>query len=196
MRHDLNPFFSQATGTSRGRKKRHRSARSGESVRITALGDISNSSSIDPNFFTITFTAGPRSGTLRQVQIDLHEIGLKFDTTTATGFPFTLGRLVNISPGSITTNARPGIASFTQLIINFAPGAFTPASSVSFGIDRDFAGDGGGNDGDILQGAEIKAFTTRNTRLSGKFVNRFGFGYTIADGFGLIDAVKAAQAVR
>ena len=193
--HDLDPFFSQATATSRGGRKRHRSTRSGESVRITALGDITNSSSIDPNFFTITFNAGPRSGTLRRVVIDLGEIGLKFDTTTATGFPFTLGRLVNISPGSIGTNARPGIASFKQLIISFAPGSFTSASSVSFGIDRDFAGDGGGNSADILQGAPIKAFTTRNRRLSGQFVNRFGMGYTIADGFGLIDAVKAAQAV-
>jgi hypothetical protein len=191
--HDLDPFFSEATVTpSRGRKGRRAA---GSSVRITALGNTSNASSTDPNFFRIDFTAGSRGGTLRQVKIDLREIGLKFDTTSATGFPFTLGQLVGISPGSITTNAPPQNNNFNALIINFAPGAFTSASSVSFGIDRDFVGDGGGNQADILEGAQVKATTSLKGALSGKFVNQFGTGYTIADGFGLIDAVKAAQAV-
>ena len=191
--HDLDPFFSQANAM----RGRHRRGRHGSgSVQITALGNSTNASSSDPNFFTISFTAGRRGRSLREVRIDLGDIGLKFDTTTDTGFPFTLGRLVNISPASITTNARPGDPNLRELVIDFAPGAFTPASSVSFGVDRDFAGDGGGNSADLLQGAIVTSSTGRRGKLSGRFVNEFGTGYSIADGFGLIDAVQAAQAVR
>ena len=141
-------------------------------MRVTGFGNSSNASATDPNFFTITH-AGP--GTLLQVSIDVGHAGLTFDSTSETGFPFTLGRLVNISPDSIRTNARPGIPGFQQLIINFAPGAFTSASSVSFGIDRDFIGDGAGNQADVLAGAEVNAITARG-RLVGTFRNQFGFG--------------------
>jgi hypothetical protein len=191
--HDINPFFSQASlAGGRPRKGRGGRRRGGGSVRITAFGNGSDASRTDPNFFTITLRGG---GSLRQVKIDLSEIGLKFNTRPDTGFPFVLGRLVHISPARISTNARPGIPNLKELIINFAPGAFTPASSVSFGIERDFAGDGSVNDADILEGAEVTALTSKR-RLTGTFRNQFGRGYTIADGFGLIDAVKAAQAVR
>jgi Subtilase family len=190
--HDTDPFFSQARlALGPRRKSKHRRRGGPISVRITASGNSNEASATDPNFFTITLAG---RANLRQLIIDVGHAGLKFDTTTATGFPFTLGRLVNISPASITTNARPGVASFTHLVINFAPGSFTPASSVSFGIDRDFIGDDGGNQADVLAGAEVNAITSQR-RLHGTFRNRFGSGYTIVDGFGLIDAVLAAQAV-
>jgi subtilisin family serine protease len=199
--HDIDPFFSQATARPRHGRRGRRAA--GASVGVTAFGNSSNASATDPNFFTINFTAGNRGGTLRQVRIDLQRIGLKFDTTRDNGFPFTLGRLVGISPGSITTNAPRGQGgrnnfdenNFTSLVINFAPGSFTSASSVSFGIDRDFIGDGGGNQADLLEGAPVSAITSLRGQLVGRFVNQFGMGYTIVDGFGLIDAVEAAQAV-
>jgi len=191
--HDLDPFFSEAAVRPRHGRKGRRAA--GSSVHITAFGNSSDASAQDPNFFRIDFTAGSRGGTLQQVKIDLREIGLKFDSTAATGFPFTLGQLVGISPGNIRAIAPRKRDGFKELIINFSPGAFTSASSVSFGIDRDFVGDGGGNSADLLQGAQVNATTSLRGALSGKLVNQFGTGYTIDDGFGLIDAVKAAQAV-
>jgi hypothetical protein len=78
------------------------------------------------------------------------------------------------------------------LILTFSPNTFTGLSSVSFGIDRDFFGDGGGNSADLLEGAKVSAITTQET-LSGVFVNIYGSGFSLADG--LIDAVKAANAV-
>lgn len=189
--HDVDPFFSQVRATGRhGRRGRHAA---GSSVTMTASGNGSNASSRDPNFFTINFAAGRQGLTLKDVTIDMREIDLKFDTT-ATGFPFTLGRLVGISPSSITTNATPGTDGFVQLTISFAPGTFTSAVSVSFGIDRDFVGDGGGNSADLLQRANFSAHTTKG-RVFGAFMNKFGTGYSIADGFGLIDAFTAAQRV-
>ena len=65
---------------------------------------------------------------------------------------------------------------------------------MSFGIDRDFIGDGGGNNGDYLEGGIVTATTTKNA-LRGIFTNNYGFGFTIADGFGLIDGQRAAQLV-
>ena len=45
-----------------------------------------------------------------------------------------------------------------------------------------------------MEGGVITATTTVN-QLRGFFVNTYGFGFTELDGFGLIDATKAAQLV-
>src|SRR4029077_2308335 len=97
--HDIDPFFSQGTTSAGGRRPRQRRHRRrgaptlGGSAHITAFGNSSNASSQDPNFFTITFTPKSLRSTLQQVIINLAGIGLKFDTTSDTGFRFTLGRL-------------------------------------------------------------------------------------------------------
>jgi hypothetical protein len=187
--HDIDPFFSQVIAVPRRRARRA----SGSSMTITAAGNGSNASSRDSNFFTINFAGRPGQA-IQYVIINMKEIDLKFDTTTEHGFPFTLGRLVGISPSSIITNATPGTDGFVKLTISFAPHTFTPGASVSFGIDRDFVGDGGANAADLLQKAKVSARTTRG-KLFGAFVNKFGSGYSIADGFGLIDAFTAAQRV-
>jgi subtilisin family serine protease len=188
--HDIDPFFSQGTATTPP-GKRHST---GASVHVTANGNDTNASSRDPNFFTITFHPGKNKESLLQVTIDINPAGLEFDSTSDLGFPLTLGKLVGISPSSISTSVRPESFGMPSATLFFAKKSFTGATSVSFGIDRDFIGEGGGNGADLLQNARIYATTTKSG-LEGTIMNAFGFGYTILDGFGLIDAVTAASAV-
>jgi hypothetical protein len=188
--HDIDPFFSEGTATTApGRRKS-----SGASVHVTANGNATNASSKDPNFFTVTFHPGKNKETLLQVTIDINPAGLEFDSTSDLGFPLTLGKLVNISPNSISTSVRPESFGMASATLFFVKKSFTGASSVSFGIDRDFIEEGGGNSADLLQNARIYATTTKSG-LEGTIMNTFGFGYTVIDGFGLIDAVNAAAAV-
>jgi hypothetical protein len=193
MEHDLDPFFSEATAQgirNTSRRKRF----SGATVTLTGTGNSSNASSRDPNFFTLTFNSVKRRESLLSITIDLTNAGLKFDTTAATGFPVTLGRLVNINRSDIFNFSPPGIESLTTVTLAFTPGAFKNGTSISFGVDRDFIGDGGGNTGDYLEGGVFTATTTVN-QLKGVFVNNYGFGFTELDGFGLIDAARGAQLV-
>ncbi len=197
LSHDLDPFVSSATATGgRGKGKKKKKRLSGSTVTVTGTGNDSNASSRDTNFFTITFATTKRKETLSSITIDLTDAYLKFDTTSDLGFPLTLGRLVNITPDDIITSiVRPGLDTIPSITLFFRNGAFTPGTSVSFGIDRDFIGDGGGNNGDYLEGGVVTA-TTRKKSLSGTFVNNYGFGFSIADGFGLIDGEKAAQQIH
>jgi hypothetical protein len=142
----------------------------------------------------LSFSIVKKKESLSSITIDLTNAGLKFDTTSDTGFPFTLGRLVNINPNQIHASALPGVESISSITLTFNPGAFKNGTSISFGIDRDFIGDGGGNTADYMEGGTFTAMTTRND-LKGVFVNNYGFGYTFLDGFGLIDAARAAQLV-
>jgi hypothetical protein len=136
--HDIDPFFCRATA--KGRKPP-------QSVTVTGFGSSTNASAHDPNFFTITFSPLKLGETLTSLTIQLTGAGLKFDSTVATGFPFTLGKLKNISAGSITSNAPANKEKFSSVTLYFKSGSFTGASSVSFGLDRDYIGDGGGNGG-------------------------------------------------
>src|SRR4029077_10525587 len=188
-----DPFFSQAMA--QGIRKTRRTKKfSGATVTLSGTGNSSNASSRDVNFFNLTYSSVKKNESLLSVTIDLTPAVLKCDTTTEHGFPFTLGRLVNITPNQITASAPPGQDPIPSITLTFAPGAFRNGTSITFGIDRDFIGDGGGNTGDYLEGAVITASTTRN-QLKGVFVNHYGFGYTSLDGFGLIDAAKAVQLI-
>jgi Subtilase family len=186
--HDIDPFFSHAMASAKP-GRRHST---GASLNITAFGNSSNASSTDPNFFTITFNPARRRESLLEVTIDLSDAGLKFDSTSDTGFPFTLGNLKGISPSSIRTNVQAESPNIESITLFFARNSFTARTSLSFGIDRDFIGDGAGNGADLLQGGRVSGRTNK-TGLSGTFTNEFGTGYTITDGFGLIDAVAAAS---
>jgi hypothetical protein len=192
MQHDLDPFFCQAVtrGVARSRRRKF----SGATVTLSGCGNSSNASAHDTNFFTLTFDSVKPKESLKSITVDLTNAGLKFDTTAATGFPLTFGRMVNINPNQITVIAPPETETLPSITLLFAPGAFKNGTSLSFGIDRDFIGDGGGNTADFMQGGVVTAVTTKNN-LKGVFANTFGFGFSEADGFGLIDAVQAAQSV-
>ena len=188
--HDIDPLFIRGTAT--GQLSGHRG--SAASLGVTGFGNGSNASSRDPNFFTVTFTPGRTGETLTRLTIDLISAGLKFDSTSDTGFPFTLGDVRGIFPASITANISKQNPNIESITLFFKKGTFNAGTSVSFGIDRDYIGDGGGNGADLMQNGRISASTTRGG-LQGTFMNTFGSGYSILDGFGLIDAVQAAAAV-
>ena len=48
----------------------------------------------------------------------------------------------------------------------------------------------------LIPGARVTAKTSKNAGFNGTFSNTFGGGYVILDGFGFIDAVKAASFIR
>lgn len=193
MEHDLDPFVAEAVTRPATITRRSRRF-TGGTVTLTGTGNSSNASARDRNFFTLSFSTTKKKETLRSVTINLTDASLKFDTTVATGFPFTLGKLVGITADAISCNAPAETETVNPITLTFAPGSFKNGTSISFGIDRDFIGDGGGNTGDYLEFGDITAITTSNT-LKGVFANNYGFGFSELDGFGLIDAVKATQQV-
>jgi len=190
MQHDLDPFFSQAVSRPLTKSRRKRQFAGGV-ITLSGCGNSSNASARDPNFFTLSFESAKRKESVKSVTINLTDAFLKFDTTVATGFPFTLGKLVGIDQSQISVSAPPEQETLSSITLTFAPGAFKSGVSINFGIDRDNIGDGGGNTGDYMEFGNFTAGTTRNA-LKGVFVNDYGFGFSPLDGFGLIDAVNAA----
>jgi len=175
--HDLDPYFSQALASG-----------GSDNVRVTAHGSSSDDSAHDPNFFSVSFN-GKAGETLNELRIDLTNIGMAFDPDPAAGYPFTVGSNPNgvVVAFSLSTDRR----LLTLKFANFLPGA-----TISFGIDRDFAATGsGGNSADFLAGADIIATVNFNTTLLGAFGNQLGYGFTYADGFGLVDARGAVQSI-
>lgn len=194
MEHDLDPL--ESTAVSQGvRNTPKRKKFSGGKITLTGIGNSSNASARDRNFFTLTFNTTKRNESLTSITIDLTDAFLKFDSTTATGFPFTLGKLVGLSPSDVVGIIPMEKETIPSITIAFAPGAFRNGDSMTFGIDRDNIGDGGGNTADYMEFGSFTATTTKNN-LKGFFTNKYGFGFTVLDGFGLIDAVEATSHVQ
>ncbi|APV50805.1 hypothetical protein BWI17_14580 [Betaproteobacteria bacterium GR16-43] len=134
----------------------------GGTLTITLDADYTNSSAttstlplIDPNVFKVSYsgagavasitlngTNGNTTGGNNTVGV---APGMVFDTRAiaSSGLPFTLGTLVGLVPGDITTvngptAPAPAVAgeSFT-LTINLGNGTFTNGKSFAFNVDRD-----------------------------------------------------------
>ena len=193
MAHDIDPLFCQAVSR-QTIFTRHKQRFSGGTVTLSGFGNNSNASAHDSRFFTLSFISRKRKEYLKSITIDLTGAFLKFDTTSDLGFPLTLGKLINIDASQITVDAPPNTESLSSITLNFAPNAFKNGTAIQFGIDRDFIGDGDGNDGDYLEFGGFSAITNKNS-LRGTFFNTYGFGYTPLDGFGLIDAVQTMNRV-
>lgn len=176
--HDLDPFFSQA-----------RASRETASLTVSAHGDSSDASADDPNFFAVTFAGNPGE-TLTHLEIDLSNVGLVFDETTETGYPFTVGS----NPNGVVVVAHTVSSNRRVLSLDFTN--FKAGDSLSFGIDRDLEiSNAEGNLADLLAGADIRATHDGAVPLQGAFVNEIGSGYTLADGFGLVDARAAVETI-
>ncbi|MGH9628256.1 MAG: S8 family peptidase [Bryobacteraceae bacterium] len=164
-------------------------AASGEAnLAVTAGGDGAN----DPNFFRVTFDSPGQ--TLTSLTINLAPAGLVFDPSQANGFPLTIG---SASPGVTVTSSPPSQVS-PALTLTFS--GFTSERFINFGIDRDFedgTGLEGGNTADLLAGATVRATLAGPgpASVNGVFVNRIAKGYSVFDGFGLIDAISALNAL-
>ena len=157
----------------------------GASTTLSAMGDESNASSLDPNFFHLAFS-GPADRSLVRVVINVGAAGLVFDPTVQDGLPFTVGETSGVSAGDANTSLD---ATGTELTVQFTPGVFTNGRTFNFGIDRDPAGNAtGGNSADLLAAAKVKAFTSGNaggskararcsTRSARGTVRRAGMGW-------------------
>ncbi|MBC8120729.1 MAG: S8 family serine peptidase [Gemmatimonadaceae bacterium] len=164
---------------------------------VSTKGDGSNSSSQDPNFFTITLDPSAVGERVVQVVIDLSTagLGLVFDTSSLEegGFPFTLGTLRGVTADQVDWELND---SSTLLTLTFDSDSFGPGDSVSFGIDWDVAAsENGGNDADLLAGATVSAMGRSGAAGSGVFVNTSSSGFDPLTGFGLVNALGAVNAV-
>lgn len=157
-------------------------------VQFNANGSLAD----DPTFFTISF--GGSGLKLDALSIDATPVGVQFDPSPTTGFPLTVGS----TTGPVLTSAPPTVPT-SLLELSFS--GFTSGNSLSFGIDRDIAALAAyGNSADLLGGAVVRY---RYSRLDGSnpvtgskvLANRIGSGYTVEDGYGLIDAAAAVQAL-
>lgn len=176
--HDLDSNFSRATVTANG-----------STLDLTATGDDSNDSATSASFFSLRWD-DPNGIPLQQLTIDLSHTALVFDPRTDLGFPFTVGQ--NGGNVSVTSTLS---ADNRVLTLNFG-NTFTPGKSISFGIDRDFAGiSAGGNSADDLGGASVTAIADPTAPLFTAFNNSLGHGFNPADGQGLLDAKLAVETI-
>jgi hypothetical protein len=201
-RHDVKPNFSAA-----------KAAAGPVTVKVSGTGDGQSRSQFDTEVFQIDFN-GPEGYTLENVTIDLSAAnplrvrlgvaspGIQFDPRANSGMPVTLGSLSNISAADIGFSPLSQAAPFSKsLTVSFAAGKFTKDSLVRFGVDRDeVATGGGGNSADLLLGGTISG-TVRSPSgealpFTGSFKSVPRNGYSTLDGEGLIDALKAVNALR
>ncbi len=200
--HDLAPFRSVA------------SARAGAAtVKLEAVGDGTPLSTFNPNAFRVSLS-GPAGYTLKSLTIDLDSAngqrvflgvpspGMQFDPRDDGGFPFTLGELNGVPANAVSIKPLAVAPPFSQqLTLKFAADAFGTSEAVSFGIDRDeTARDGFGASMDLLVGGRIEGTVVgpggNNIAFSAKIKpGRTAAGYSVSDGYGLIDAVKALKLV-
>jgi len=177
--HDLDPGFSQAV------------LGDGNTViKLTAQGGEDFSQLSNKKFFNLQFTTPTAGQTLASLVIDLGNTGLYFNTTRATGFAMSVGGSSDgvQATSSVSAGTRP-----TTLTINFTN--LQSGGFVQFGIGRSQRSDAqDGLSADLLSGATVTA-TLANpaATLAGTIVNKTGTGYGPADGWGLIDAVKAVK---
>jgi hypothetical protein len=178
--HDLDPNFSRATIID---------SNSRSTLDLSASGDDSNDSATNSSFFTLRWD-NPNGVPLQQLTIDLTHTALLFDPRTDLGFPFTVGQ--NSGGVSVTSTLSPDNRVLT---LNFG-NSFTPGKTISFGIDRDFAGiNAGGNSADDLGGASVQAIAAPVGPLFTAFNNSLGHGFSPGDGQGLLDAQLAVETI-
>jgi hypothetical protein len=178
--HDLDPGFSQAV-----------LGDGNTVVKLVAQGGEDPSQLINKKFFNLQFASPTAGQTLASLTIDLSNTPLYFNVTRATGFAMAVGAASNGVQTSSTVPAGTRPATVTITFTNLQSGGF-----VQFGIGRAQKSDAqDGLSADLLGGATVTA-TLANpaATLTGTIVNKTGTGYGPADGWGLIDAVKAIKA--
>jgi hypothetical protein len=173
---------------------------SGGYVAVTALAQ----SYFGPNYLTLNYF-GPTGQSIDTLTIDGSKPGLTFNTEE-----FTLGPTIGVTASDVTVQ-KPSKAT-PVFTLKFKKGVFTSGTSISFTVGQDVAGTfpgytqdefGAGCESyDLSYGA---AFTATLSGTTGKTVtaafvlgevgNFPSTGYSPVDGYGLINAVAAVQAV-
>ena len=178
----------------------HASGSSGQSkILVTALGSFF----FGPSYLTIDYS-GPSNEHVDSVTIDGSKAGLVFDTKKKS---FIIGNITGFNASDVTI--EPSSSATQVFTLEFKKGVFTDGASISFTIGQNEIGSftggtqsefGVGVDAlDLVDGASFTA------QVSGKssrtIIGTFDAGpvshaYQQGDGFGLIDAISAMQAVK
>ncbi len=169
--HDIDPLFCSALGAS-----------SNGFVAVTAQGSVTDG----PNYLTVFYLGHPGQS-LESLTIDASKGDLIFDTKATNPAP-TIGTTRGIAPGDISFVSGP---ASPQVTLKFTPGKFASGDSVSFRIDQDNALTkvSGGQSDYLGAGTKFTAsFGPTKDTVIGTFQNTIGFGFSRADGFGLVDA--------
>jgi hypothetical protein len=178
---DLSPLFAQAVG-----------AGSGGFVTVSALGEDFSSA----DYLTVTFI-GQNNEYLDSLTINGKKAGLLFDTS---GGAVVIGKTVGISSSDVTF-APTVFPGSPDLVLTFKPGAFKPGDSLSFTLSQNLAKTGNeGNSPDSLKAGATFTGTVKGVvkgSISGSFLSPIGLGtgYNQPDGFGVVDAVNAVEAI-
>jgi hypothetical protein len=186
---NANPEVTQALGSV-----------SGGYVSVTALAEAY----FGPTYLTVNYF-GPAGQSIDTLTIDGSKPGLTFNTKD-----FVLGPATGITAADITVQ-KPSKATPT-FTLKFKKGTFTSGVSVSFTVGQDVAGTYTGyTPGQLAIGCDSEdlsygaTFTANLAGTTGKTVtapfvlgdvgNPPVTGYSPVDGFGLINAVAAVQAI-
>jgi Subtilase family len=167
-------------------------------VSVSALGQ----SYFGPNYFTLNYF-GPAGQTIDSLTIDGSTPGLIFNTKTG----FVIGSTIGLSASDVTV--EPASKDASKFTLKFKPGVFTSGVSISFTAEQDEAGKypgytqseyGAGSDAeDLGYGATFTVNLTTGTSTETVTVpfqaGSPSTGYGVADGYGLINAVAAVQAI-
>ena len=202
FRHDLDPSSSQAQARD-----------GGDEITIFTMGDGTNTSAQDPNFFQVTYNGG---SSLTSLTLNVsnanptekpHE-GLVFDMRDilAGGFPFTLGNLSGVDASAISAEFSdpappPAVeGQFQQVTLSIDPGAMSSGDVLRFGIDRDEAdafgpnGSVGGNSADLLdsgvripEGTIAMGAATFTATLENGTMLEGSFNNTLGKGYSFLD---------
>jgi len=173
---------------------------SGGFVAVTALAQ----SYFGPTYLTVNYF-GPAGQSIDTLTIDGSKPGLTFNTKE-----FQLGPTIGITSTDVTVQ-KPSSAT-PAFTLKFKKGVFTSGASISFTIGQDVAGTFTGftqdqfgvgcESEDLSFGATFTATLSGTTGktvtapfLLGEAGNGLVTGYNPADGFGLINAVAAVQAI-
>jgi hypothetical protein len=173
-------------------------ADSQDTVSVTALGSYY----FGPNYLTINFSGAPGEY-IDTLTIDGSKAGLVFDTEQKY---FVVGGTNGFSSSNV--GVEPRSSATVQFRLRFKNGVFTNGASISFTVGQNEAGsftgltqseDQVGADAlDLADGATFTAQLsgTAKQTLTGAFLSgQATHTFEPGDGFGLIDAIAAVQAV-
>ncbi len=178
--HDLDPNFSQAV-----------LGDGNVSITLKAQGGEDFTNLTNKKFFSLQYSSPNAGQTLNTLTIDLSATGIYFNTSRATGFAMAVGASSDGVQATSAVQAGTRPSTVTLTFTGLQPGGF-----VQFGIGRSQRSDAqDGLSADLLGGASVTA-TLANpaATLTGTIANMTGTGYGPADGWGLIDALKAIKA--
>ncbi|MBV8587442.1 MAG: S8 family serine peptidase, partial [Verrucomicrobia bacterium] len=166
-------------------------------VTVTGRGSVTDGS----NYLTLTYI-GPPGQYIQSLTIDGSKGDLIFDTKAGNPAP-TVGTIVGMfKPTDVMFT---GNSTGSVLTVSFPKGKFVPGDSVSFTIDQDVAATkvSGGQADYLSYGTTYKVlFGPKVDSVSGPFQfgnganSNIGTGYDRADGFGLVDALAAADLLQ